>query len=103
MTQSTYRRIVLASRPKGEPVAENFRLEEVPIPVPGEGEVLLKTIWLSLDPYMRGRMNDGPSYAAAAEIGAPMGAGVVSEVMESKFPGLKPGDVVTSYGGWQEC
>jgi NADPH-dependent curcumin reductase CurA len=99
----TYRRIVLASRPIGEPKQENFRLEELPMPEPGEGQVLLKTIWLSLDPYMRGRMADGPSYAAAVEIGAPMGAGVVSEVVESKFAGLKPGDVVLTYGQWAEA
>src|SRR5580698_10126790 len=97
---NTYRRIVLASRPNGEPTQDNFRLEEVPMPQPGDGQVLLKTIWLSLDPYMRGRMNDGPSYAAAVEIGAPMGAATVSEVVESKFAGLKPGDVVLGYGGW---
>jgi NADPH-dependent curcumin reductase CurA len=100
---NTYRRIVLASRPNGEPTQDNFRLEEVPMPQPGDGQVLLKTIWLSLDPYMRGRMNDGPSYAAAVEIGAPMGAATVSEVVESKFAGLKPGDVVLGYGGWQEA
>src|ERR1700689_4115124 len=103
MTTTTYRRIVLASRPKGEPTAENFRIEELPIPAPAEGQALLKTIWLSLDPYMRGRMSDGPSYAASVQIGEPMGAGVVSEVMESKSPLVKAGDVVMSYGGWQEC
>lgn len=73
------------------------------MPQPGDGQVLLKTIWLSLDPYMRGRMADGPSYATPVQIGEPMGAGVVSEVVESKFPGLKPGDVVLTYGQWAEA
>ena len=59
------KRIVLASRPVGEPKPSDFRLEECPVPTPGAGEVLLRTIWLSLDPYMRGRMSDGPSYAPA--------------------------------------
>jgi NADPH-dependent curcumin reductase CurA len=104
MTTTTYRRIVLASRPPaGPPAAENFRLEEVAVPVPAEGQVLLKTIWLSLDPYMRGRMSDAPSYATPVQIGEVMGAGTVSEVVESKFEGLKPGDTVLNFGGWQEC
>ena len=59
----TAERIVLASRPVGEPTLENFRLEEFPIPQPGPGHILLRTLWLSLDPYMRGRMSDAPSYA----------------------------------------
>ena len=73
------------------------------MPEPGEGQVLLKNIWLSLDPYMRGRMSEGPSYAAPVQIGEVMQAGTVSEVVESKFAGLKPGDVVLSYCGWQEA
>jgi NADPH-dependent curcumin reductase CurA len=103
MTQSTHRRIVLASRPQGEPSEENFRLEEVPTPSPGEGQVLLRTIWLSLDPYMRGRMSDAPSYAAPVQIGEVMGARTVSEVVESKCPTLKQGDIVICDAGWQEC
>ena len=63
------KRIVLASRPVGEPKTSDFRIEEAPIPTPGDGQVLLRTIWLSLDPYMRGRMSDGPSYAAPVPIG----------------------------------
>ena len=63
MPSGKSRRIVLASRPKGEPEDSNFRMEESAIPTPGEGEVLLRTLFLSLDPYMRGRMNAGPSYA----------------------------------------
>ncbi len=95
-------RIVLASRPKGEPLAENFRLEEVAIPVPGDGEVLAKTIFLSLDPYMRGRMNDGPSYAPPVQIDAVMGARTVSEVVASNSPDVAVGDIVLCDAGWQE-
>jgi len=96
------RRIVLASRPKGEPAEENFRLEVTDVPVPAEGQVLLRTLFLSLDPYMRGRMNAGPSYAPATEIGQVMEGGTVSEVVESSASGLKPGDVVLAHSGWQE-
>lgn len=96
------RRIVLAARPVGEPKDENFRLEETDIPAPAEGEVLLRTIYLSLDPYQRGRMNAGPSYAPPVEIGQVMEGGTVSEVIESRAPELKPGDLVVSYTGWQE-
>jgi len=71
MSQSG-RRVVLASRPVGEPNASDFRIEDYPIPTPGDGEVLLRTIWLSLDPYMRGRMSEGPSYAAPVPINGVM-------------------------------
>ncbi|AWB93630.1 NADP-dependent oxidoreductase [Aeromicrobium chenweiae] len=98
-TQNT--RILLASRPHGEPTADNFRLETVPMPQPGEGEVLLRTIYLSLDPYMRGRMNDAKSYAAPVEVGAVMEGGTVAEVVESRDPSLAVGDVVLSHLGWQ--
>ncbi|MBE7203205.1 MAG: NADP-dependent oxidoreductase, partial [Parafilimonas terrae] len=80
------RRIVLASRPHGEPRPENFRLEDVPVPQPGPGQVLLRTRWLSLDPYMRGRMSDAKSYAAPVEIGAPITAETVGEVVASNHP-----------------
>jgi NADPH-dependent curcumin reductase CurA len=96
------RRIVLAGRPAGEPKDENFRLEEVAIPATGEGDVLLRTIYLSLDPYMRGRMNAGPSYAAPVQIGQVMEGGTVSEVIESKAPEFRPGDLVVGHTGWQE-
>ena len=72
------KRIVLAARPVGEPKPSDFRLEECPVPTPGAGEVLLRTIWLSLDPYMRGRMSDGPSYAQPVPVGGVMEAGTVS-------------------------
>jgi len=101
-TQSINRRIVLASRPKGEPRDENFRLESLPVPAPGEGQALLRTLFLSLDPYMRGRMSDGPSYAAPVQIGEVMTARTVSEVVESKSPAVKVGDIVLCDAGWQE-
>src|SRR5262249_12246886 len=96
------RRIVLAGRPKGEPKDSDFRLEEVPMPSPGEDQVLLRTLYLSLDPYMRGRMNAGPSYAAPVEGNDVMEGGTVCEVIESNSPGLRPGDAVLAYTGWQE-
>ena len=96
------RRIVLAARPKGEPRDEDFRLEAVDLPVPGDGQVLLRTIYLSLDPYMRGRMNAGYSYAAPVEIGQVMEGGTVSAVVESRSPDFAPGDFVLAYTGWQE-
>ncbi len=102
MSVTKNRRIVLASRPTGEPIDENFRLEETAIPVPGKGEVLLRTIYLSLDPYMRGRMNAGPSYAPPVEVGQVMTGGTVSEVMESKAPELRAGDLVVGSTGWQQ-
>lgn len=73
----------------------------MPLPAPGEGEVLLRTIYLSLDPYMRGRMNDAKSYAAPVELGAVMEGGTVAEVVESNDPKFAPGDIVLSYLGWQ--
>src|SRR6201991_1286251 len=95
------KRIVLASRPVGEPRSSDFRMEEVPVPTPGNNEVLLRTIWLSLDPYMRGRMSDGPSYATPVPIGGVMEGGTVSEVIASNNPGFAKGDIVLSRAGWQ--
>jgi hypothetical protein len=95
------KRIVLASRPVGEPKPSDFRIEETAIPTPGEGQVLLRTIWLSLDPYMRGRMADGPSYAAPVPIGGVMEAGTVNEVIASNNPGFAKGDIVLARAGWQ--
>ena len=95
------KRIVLASRPVGEPKPSDFRIEEVPVPTPGDGQVLLRTIWLSLDPYMRGRMSDGPSYAAPVPIGGVMEAGTVNEVIASNNPNFARGDIVLARAGWQ--
>ena len=94
-------RIVLASRPAGEPAPDNFRLEDYDLASPGEGQVLLRTIWLSLDPYMRGRMSDGPSYAAPVPIDGVMEGGTVCEVIESRSPSLAAGDIVLAHSGWQ--
>ena len=96
------RRIVLASRPTGWVGEENFRLESAPLPKPGEGEVLVKNLWLSLDPYMRGRMNDAKSYAAKQELGEVMIGGTAGEVLESRNPAFKPGDTVVGMLGWQQ-
>jgi len=81
---------------------DNFRLVESPLPVPGDGQVLVRNHWLSLDPYMRGRMNDAKSYAKGAELGEVMVGGTVGEVLESKSGRLRPGDMVVSALGWQE-
>src|SRR3954447_16519073 len=95
------KRIVLAARPVGEPKPSDFRLEEHPVPEPGPGQVLLRTIWLSLDPYMRGRMSDGPSYATPVPVGGVMEGGTVAEVIASNNPGFAKGDIVLSRAGWQ--
>jgi NADPH-dependent curcumin reductase CurA len=96
------RRIVLASRPVGEPKPADFRLETAPIPEPGPGQVLIRTLWLSLDPYMRGRMSDAKSYAKPVGIGEVMTGGTVGEVVRSNHDKFAPGDVVLGMGGWQE-
>ena len=96
------RRIVLARRPKGAPTAEDFRLEEAAVPAPAAGQVLLRTRFLSLDPYMRGRMNDAPSYAPPVALGAPMAAQTVSVVEASQNPAWKVGELVVANVGWQD-
>src|SRR6201995_1373614 len=98
---SQAKRVILASRPVGEPKATDFRIEEFAAPTPSEGQVLMRTIWLSLDPYMRGRMSDGPSYATPVPIGGVMEGGTVSEVIASNNPGFAKGDIVLSRAGWQ--
>lgn len=102
MAAGRNRRVVLASRPEGEPTPENFRLVEDEAPEPGPGQMLLRTIYLSLDPYMRGRMNAGASYAAPVEIGEVMEGGTVAEVVASNIPKYKPGDIVLARSGWRE-
>jgi len=96
------RQITLASRPAGWPEESNFKLVESPIPEPGDGEFLVQTLYLSVDPYMRGRMREGPSYAAAVEIGGVMGGAVVGRVLQSNNPKFEAGDIVTGDMGWQE-
>jgi NADPH-dependent curcumin reductase CurA len=99
---TTNKRLVLASRPSGEPSAQNFRLEEVPLPALNDGEVLVRHHYLSLDPYMRGRMNEGKSYAQPQPLGQVMIGGTVGEVVESRHAGYKAGDQVVGMGGWQQ-
>lgn len=101
MSQSA-KRIVLASRPVGEPKPSDFRLEDYPVPTPGDGQLLLRTVWLSLDPYMRGRMSDGPSYSAPVPIDGVMEGGTVAEVVASNNPGFAKGDYVLAHSGWQQ-
>jgi NADPH-dependent curcumin reductase CurA len=95
------KRVLLASRPAGWVTEENFRIESTALPVPQEGEVLVKNLWLSLDPYMRGRMSDAKSYVKGVDIGEVMVGQTVGEVLESKNPKLKPGDHVLTQLGWQ--
>ena len=96
------RRIVLAKRPHGTPVAENFRLENNPVPEPAEGQVLLRTEYLSLDPYMRGRMSDAPSYAEPVKIDEVMVGATVCQVEATRHPDFKKGEWVLAYSGWQD-
>jgi len=95
-------KIVLQARPQGEPKPEDFQLVEEAIPIAAEGEILLRTLYLSLDPYMRGRMNDGPSYAPPVALGSVMVGGTVSEVITSRNPRFRQGELVVGYTGWQE-
>jgi NADPH-dependent curcumin reductase len=98
----TYQRIVLASRPSGAVKPENFRLESVPLPEPGEGKVLVRNHYLSLDPYMRGRMDDAKSYAPPQPLNEVMQGGTAGEVVASKHPKFAVGDKVVGPFGWQE-
>jgi NADPH-dependent curcumin reductase CurA len=97
----TNRRVLLRNRPIGEPKPSDFQIVDADVPKPADGEILVRTIWLSLDPYMRGRMNDVKSYAPSVELGQPMVGGTVGEVVESRDLAFTPGEVVLTYGGWQ--
>lgn len=101
-TDRRNRRFVLAERPHGEPDDATLRLETGPVPVPGAGEMLLRNEFLSLDPYMRGRMSDAPSYAPPVAIGEVMVGGTVARVESSDIRGFAPGDRVVGFGGWQD-
>jgi NADPH-dependent curcumin reductase CurA len=96
------RQIRLKSRPRGEPTTANFELVDAPAPAVPDGGVLRRTLYLSLDPYMRGRMNDAKSYAAPVNVGDPMCGHTVSEVVESHNPAFRAGDIVAGYDGWQQ-
>lgn len=102
MIPDTHRRVVLARRPPGEPSEDDFRIETVAVPRPGPREVLVRVIYLSLDPYMRGRMREGPSYAPPVALGAVMTGGTVGEVVASNHPDFAIGDIVEDRLGWQE-
>src|SRR5215467_321817 len=95
------RQVLLASRPQGWVVEDNFRIVETPLPAPGPGEVLVKNEWLSLDPYMRGRMSDAKSYVPPVQIGEVMVGQTVGEVLESQDAAFKAGDKVLAPLGWQ--
>lgn len=96
------RQVLLARRPEGEPVAENFELAESEIPTPGDGEMLLRTVYLSLDPYMRGRMNAEKSYAEPVPLGGVMEGGTVSVVEKSNGGKFAEGDILVGRSGWQD-
>jgi NADPH-dependent curcumin reductase CurA len=96
------RRIVLAKRPQGLPTPDCFRLEDTPMPAPKAGEVLLRTLYVSLDPYVRGRMSEGASYVAPLAVGDVMCGGAVSVVVESHAAGFAAGDAVVGDTGWQD-
>jgi len=100
MAEDIARQIVLARRPRGPAQLNNFRLEELPLPIPGPGEILLKVLYLSLDPYMRGRMDDKESYAASINVGDPMPGESVNVVLASNNPEYYPGDMVCAFTGW---
>ncbi len=102
MAESINRQILFASHPEGEPRPENFQYAETPVPEPGPGELLLRNKYLSLDPYMRGRMSTAKSYAKGFELGRPLGGGTVSEVVASNNSKFAPGDLVQAMGGWQD-
>jgi NADPH-dependent curcumin reductase CurA len=101
MENRTNRKFTLAARPAGMPKPSDFKLEEQPAARPGSGELLVKSLYWSVDPYMRGRMNDAKSYAAPVEIGGVMCGGAVGEVVESQNPKFAVGDIVQGEFGWQ--
>ncbi|MGH6972394.1 MAG: NADP-dependent oxidoreductase, partial [Caulobacteraceae bacterium] len=101
MTRS--REIRLRSRPAGKPTADNFELVSVDLPDPAPGQVQVRNSWMTVDPYMRGRMNDVKSYSPPFQLGEAMQGGAVGEVTASNDPSLKKGDLVQSFFGWREA
>src|SRR6266403_4493059 len=93
--------IRFASRPAGMPTLENFQIVDTEVPQPNEGEVLVRTLYISVDPYLRGRMREGRSYGAPFEVGQVIESGVVGKVVESRSPDFQPGDIVTGMLGWR--
>ena len=102
MTNIASREIQLASRPKGLPTADHFTLATVDLAPPQDGQVLVRNLFMSVDPYMRGRMNAGKSYIPPFELGKPLEGGAVGEVVDARASGFKPGDAVLSNFGWRE-
>ena len=100
---TTAREVRLKSRPIGLPAAENFEIAAIDLPEPGAGEVLVRNLWMSVDPYMRGRMYDRPSYVPPFQIGEALAGGAIGRVEESNDPNLKPGDLVESMLGWRDA
>ncbi|MGI4841931.1 MAG: NADP-dependent oxidoreductase [Janthinobacterium lividum] len=101
MTPAINQRVLLASRPDGLPRPDNFRIVEEPCPVPAAGQLLLEILYLSLDPYMRGRIDDAKSYVEPVALGAVMEGGTVARVLVSRHPDYAVGDIVLSHSGWQ--
>lgn len=97
------REIRLKSRPVGLPAAENFELAETALPEPSQGEVLVRNLWMSVDPYMRGRMYDRPSYVPPFQLGQVLQGGAVGRIEQSHHPEFQPGDLVESMNGWREA
>lgn len=92
----------LKSRPNGMPTSDNFKLKEIELPSLGDGQLRLRNLWLSVDPYMRGRMNDVKSYVPPFQVGEPLEGGAIGEVLESNADGIAPGDLVQHMGGWRD-
>jgi len=101
VNSATRRSVVLKRRPKGEPSTDDFEIHEDVIPTPGQGEVVTRTIWLSIDPYMRGRLREEQTYAVAIQIGETMTGETVGEVIASNHPGFAVGDIAAGARGWQ--
>jgi NADPH-dependent curcumin reductase CurA len=100
---TTSREVRLKSRPTGVPTAANFEVASVALPAPGPGEVQVRNTWMTVDPYMRGRMNDVKSYSPPFQLGEAMQGGAVGEIAASNDPSFKPGDMVQSFFGWREA
>ena len=100
MPTRTNRQVLLNAHPVGFPVDTDFKMVETSVPEPGDGELLIRTIYQSLDPYMRGRMNQGRSYAAGVSLGEVMGAGTVGQVVASRHDRFAEGDFLRGVGGW---
>ena len=102
MTAATNRHVILASRPVGVPKASDFKVETAPMPEPAPGQVLVRNLWMSVDPYMRARMSDRKSYAPSFEVGKPMEGRAIGQVVKSSHPKIKEGAIVSSMLGWRE-